>query len=509
MGMGKYSARNDDDNDNYHDEHGDKVSAYPSVVLVTKTAWTQITNTAWTTQTATAWTTQTATILSSSVMTVVVPTPTSTLSCSTSSSVNNYHVCSSTNNNAIHCITQHTKFRAAGRKGVCTLANGAPCESGSATTSTVTAYEAIGANSAPTAQADESSSPSGIPSSFHGKHSDDGDLSPLAEKFLISAGSIGPPPSYTSGPVSQNGYPIDEKFSEREMAGYYNPDNKVALERPGSASVNSRRLRTDLQRQNSSRSTQSGMGMSPSPVAGPGQSYSFPSNAEFYYSQSGTLRSQQSGLSGQSSNAYDPSQREVNHISYLSSISSGFGDSLVMPDDSAPPQNPVSRFSWTTASQGAPQNRDTIYTTTSEDTAPRFRTVNSWVAQQTGRVERKKQSDIEIPAMPEIPISYTYRSQVPYPLFTEGHQRKGSENPAFRHHPVTKLNLEEAHVFRVRFWTESLGSNQIRSGKAQTESVLYKNQIPMDCVSAFRCCINMFSYLYSRSGLVLDSMTFA
>lgn len=251
----------------------------------------------------------------------------------------------------------------------------------------------------------------------------------------------GPPPSYTSGPGSQNGYPIDEKFTEREMAGYYNPDNKAALERPGTATVNSRGIRTDLQRQNSSTGSQSGRGMSPSPVAGPGQSYSFPSNAEFYYSQSGTLRSQQSGLSGQSSNAYDTSQREVNHISYLSSISSGFGDSLVMPDDSAPPQNPVSRFSWTTASQGAPQNRDTIYTTTSEETAPRFRTVNSWVAQQTGRVERKQQSDMEIPAMPEIPISYTYRSQVPYPLFTEGHQRKGSENPAFRHHPGDEIEF--------------------------------------------------------------------
>ncbi|KAB8295881.1 hypothetical protein EYC80_008702 [Monilinia laxa] len=446
-GNGKHGARNDDDYDNYHDEHGDKVSAYPSVILVTKTAWTQITNTAWTTQTATAWTTQTATTTSSSVMTVVIPTPTSTSSCSTSSSttITSAPAPTTTPFTASFSIPSSEQ---PGRKGVCTLANGAPCESGSATTSTVTAYEAIGANSAPTAQADESSSSSGIPASFHGKHNDDGDLSPLAEKLLISvldpseySDGSGPPPSYTSGPMSQNGYPIDEKFTKREMAGYYNPENKAALERPGSASVNSRGLRTELQRQNSSRSTQSGMGMSPSPVAGPGQSYSFPSNADFYYSQSGTLRSQQSGLSGQSSNAYDPSQREVNHISYLSSISSGFGDSLVMPDDSAPPQNPVSRFSWTTASQGGPQNRDTIYTTTSEDTAPRFRTVNSWVAQQTGRLEGKQQSDMEIPAMPEIPISYTYRSQVPYPLFTEGHQRKGSENPAFRHHPGDEIEF--------------------------------------------------------------------
>lgn len=251
----------------------------------------------------------------------------------------------------------------------------------------------------------------------------------------------GRPPRYTSGKISQNGYPIDQKFAGREMAGYYNPGNKVNLERPGSATVNLRELRTDLQRQTSTRSSQSPGAMSSSPVGGSAQSYAPHSNLDSYYYQSGTLRSQQSGLSLQSSNAYDPSKREVNHISYLSSISSGFGDSLVMPNDSAPPQMPVSRFSWTTASQGAPQNRDTIYTTTSEETAPRFRTVNSWVAQQTGRVERKQQSDMEIPAMPEMPISYTHRSQVPDPLFAEGHQRQASESPAFRHHPVEEVEL--------------------------------------------------------------------
>lgn len=254
-------------------------------------------------------------------------------------------------------------------------------------------------------------------------------------------------PSYSSGQMSQNGYPIDEKFTDREMDGYYNMDNKMSLERPGSATVNLRGVRTDLQRQNSTKSNQSGSGMSSSPTAGPNQSYSVSNQADFYYAQSGTLRSQHSGLSGQSSNAYDPSQREVNRVSYLSSISSGFGDSLVMLDDSPLPQNPVSHFSWTTASQGEPQNRDTIYTTTSEETAPRFRTVNSWVAQQTGRVERKQRSDNEIPTMPEIPISYTYRSQVPDPLFAQGHQRKASENPAFKHHPGDEVEIEKG--FRV------------------------------------------------------------
>lgn len=468
-----------------YDDHPDRQVDYPPTptAVVTRTAWTQITNTAWTTQTATAWTTQTAITTSSSVMTVVVvatPSSTSTSESSKSTSISITSAISSSPTGAVTFSIPSSEQP--GRKGLCTLSNGAPCESATATTSTVTAYEAISASSAPTAQADEDGSSSDVPPQFRNGHGPDGDLSPLAEKLLISAGSIGifviigaiiylvirmkklnrlargeiseeearwygwrrnrgdpgRPPSYASGKVSQNGYPIDEKFAEREMGGFYNSDNKSSLERPGSATVNLRGLRTDLQRKNSTRSSHSGSGMSASPVSGPGQSYGPPSNMDFYYSQTGTMRSQQSG---QSSNAYDPSQREANHISYLSSISSGFGDSLVMPDDSAPPQIPVSRFSWTTASQGAPQNRDTIYTTTSEETAPRFRTVNSWVAQQTGRVERKQQSDMEIPAMPEIPISYTHRSQVPDPLFAEGHQRNMSENPAFRHHPGDEIEL--------------------------------------------------------------------
>ncbi|TGO89517.1 hypothetical protein BPOR_0105g00010 [Botrytis porri] len=483
-GDGRKGERDDDYSDERSDDYQDTQvdSSQMPTPVVTRTAWTQITNTAWTTQTATAWTTQTAITTSSSVMTVVVvatPSSTSTSASSTSTSISITSATSSLPTGAVAFTIPSSEQP--GRKGLCTLSNGAPCESPTATTSTVTAYEAVSASSAPTAQADEDgSSPSDIPPQF--RHGNEGDLSPLAEKLLISAGSIaifvifgaiiylvirmkklnrlargeiseeearwygwrrnrggpGRPPSYASGKVSQNGYPIDEKFTEREMGGFYNSESKSSLERPGSATVNLRGLRTDLQRQNSIRSSQSGSGMSASPVAGPGQSYGPSSNMDYYYSQTGTMRSQQSG---QSSNAYDPSQREVNHMSYLSSISSGFGDSLVMPDDSAPPQIPVSRFSWTTASQGAPRNRDTIYTTTSEETAPRFRTVNSWVAQQTGRVERKQQSDMEIPAMPEIPISYTHRSQVPEPLFTEGHQRNLSENPAFRHHPGDEIEL--------------------------------------------------------------------
>ncbi|KAJ8069157.1 hypothetical protein OCU04_002829 [Sclerotinia nivalis] len=481
----------DNDNGNRYgnsNDNGNRDSS--SIPMVTRTAWTQITDTAWTTQTATAWTTQTTITTSSSVMTVVVvatPSSTSTSESSPSTSISITSAMPSLPTGSFAAFSMPSSGQP-GRKGLCSISNGAPCDFATATTSTFSAFEAISASAAPTAFEDDASSLSSeIPSQSHSEsdHNDsDGDLSPLAEKLLISAGSIGifvilgaiiclvirmkkinrlargeiseeearwygwrrnrdgpgRPPGYVSGKLSRNGYPIDEKYAEREMAGFNTPDNKVSLGRPGSATVNLRELRTDLQRQNSTRSNQSGSGMSPSPVAGPGQSYGPPSNTDFYYSQIGTIRSQQSGLSGQSSNAYDPSRKEANHISYLSSISSGFGDSLVMPDDSAPPQNPVSRFSWTTASQGAPQNRDTIYTTTSEETAPRFRTVRSWVAQQTGRLERK-QSNMEVPAMPEIPISYTHRSQVPDPLFAEAHRRKASENPAFRHHPGDEIEF--------------------------------------------------------------------
>ncbi|KAF7862722.1 hypothetical protein EAF04_007595 [Stromatinia cepivora] len=479
----------DDDGNRDADSNDNGNGDSSSIPMVTKTAWTQITDTAWTTQTATAWTTQTTITTSSSVTTVVVvttPSSTSTSESSPSTSISITSAISSLPTGSSTAFSMPSSGQP-GRKGLCTISDGAPCEFAAAITSTFSALEAISASAAPTALEDDASSlPSEIPpQSRSGDDHNDGDLSPLAEKLLISAGSIGifvilgaiiyliirmkrlnrlargeiseeearwygwrrnrdgpgRPPSYVSGKLSQNGYPIDEKYAEREMAGFNTPDNKVSLGRPGSATVNLKELRTDLQRKNSSRSSQSGSGMSPSPVSGPGQSYGPPSNADFYYSQIGTIRSQQSGLSGQSSNAYDPSQKESNHISYLSSISSGFGDSLVMPDNSAPPQNPVSRFSWTTASQGAPQNRDTIYTTTSEESAPRFRTVRSWVAQQTGRVERKQQSNMEIPAMPEIPISYTHRSQVPDPLFAEAHRRKASENPAFRHHPGDEIEF--------------------------------------------------------------------
>lgn len=134
----------------------------------------------------------------------------------------------------------------------------------------------------------------------------------------------------------------------------------------------------------------------------------------------------QSELARQPSDAYDPNRRQVYRASELSSLSSGFGDEdIIVPppaatrQPSAPPgpsrlsyqQTPsVSRKnSVANASEAGNSYRDTVYTTTSEDMPPRFRTVNSWVNQQTGRVRRAEQrTNEDIPPVPSMPAEERY-----------------------------------------------------------------------------------------------------
>ncbi|CAK7221852.1 hypothetical protein SCUCBS95973_004640 [Sporothrix curviconia] len=139
-------------------------------------------------------------------------------------------------------------------------------------------------------------------------------------------------------------------------------------------------------------------------------------------SATGTMRSRmpdpfynQSQLARQPSDAYDPARRQVNRVSELSSLSSGFGDGeiLVLPSDqqqtqasrapmampraSSIPTGPppaassgaAGRFSWMRKQR---MSRDTVYTEASEDQPAKFRSVNSWVNQQTGRVRRGQAS---------------------------------------------------------------------------------------------------------------------
>lgn len=145
------------------------------------------------------------------------------------------------------------------------------------------------------------------------------------------------------------------------------------------------------------------------------------------FATSGTDRSRMPGYFNQSelartaSAAYDPATRAVYRASELSSISSGFGDGdIIVPPMATLQQGQDPRpysFAKSSSSRsransianrsesGSNGQRDTIYTTTSEDMPVRYRSVNSWVNQQTGRVERQQQRDNEedIPPVPMLP----------------------------------------------------------------------------------------------------------
>ncbi|KAK1989204.1 hypothetical protein LZ30DRAFT_576787 [Colletotrichum cereale] len=138
----------------------------------------------------------------------------------------------------------------------------------------------------------------------------------------------------------------------------------------------------------------------------------------------------QSELARQPSDAYDPARRQVNRASELSSISSGFGDGDIivpgMPGMVLQPPPPVSqslrasRMGIDRASWVNKTNRETVYTEASEDLPPRFRTVDSWVNQQTGRVKRaqaRPETDEDIPPVPGLPAGTGQNGMPPEPQF--------------------------------------------------------------------------------------------
>lgn len=126
----------------------------------------------------------------------------------------------------------------------------------------------------------------------------------------------------------------------------------------------------------------------------------------------------QSELARAPSDAYDPAQRKAYRASDVSSLSSGFGDGdIIVPPppaglSPAPAQQQnlqpsgLGRFSW--MSRRDRGNRETVYTNTSEDRPARYRSVNSWVNQQIGRIKRadeRKQSDEDVPPVPDVPAA--------------------------------------------------------------------------------------------------------
>ncbi|KFZ06019.1 hypothetical protein V501_07805 [Pseudogymnoascus sp. VKM F-4519 (FW-2642)] len=173
-----------------------------------------------------------------------------------------------------------------------------------------------------------------------------------------------------------------------------------------------------------------------------------------------------------------PAYRQVNgknpRMSEVSSLSSGFGDAVIDIPESGPTTTYLSnksaqglpkpnnqtlgldlgpRFSWanvpTPRTLGTHRNRDTVNTattTTSRDSEPRFRTVTSWVNQQTNRV-MKNQGDSGASS-----VSSQERSSVPdVPAVPEAygggkHQRMPSAETdvVFRAHPGDEVEIKES-----------------------------------------------------------------
>ncbi|KAK4167561.1 hypothetical protein QBC43DRAFT_203171 [Cladorrhinum sp. PSN259] len=110
-----------------------------------------------------------------------------------------------------------------------------------------------------------------------------------------------------------------------------------------------------------------------------------------------------------------PNQRKGGtRSSQVSSLSSGFGDEGMIVSNSLvtplpPAKTPArasshypSRFSWQSQSQ-VQTKRDTVLTETSEDQPPRFRSLNSWVDQQAGRIQRTQQRGYNETAQQPVP----------------------------------------------------------------------------------------------------------
>jgi hypothetical protein len=146
-------------------------------------------------------------------------------------------------------------------------------------------------------------------------------------------------------------------------------------------------------------------------------------------------------------------------LSELSSLSSGFGDAKIDVPESGPSRNDTSglrvprkassflgRFSWATNSNPH-QFRDTFYTNTSDESAPRFRSVTSWVNQQTSRITVQGGQDHDTPrALTELPVAkrkppISAAFQLAQARGSVRHSRQGSEDGAFRAHPGQEVRI--------------------------------------------------------------------
>jgi len=110
-------------------------------------------------------------------------------------------------------------------------------------------------------------------------------------------------------------------------------------------------------------------------------------------------------------------------MSEISSLSSGFGDGdIIMPPPNAKTTITAARLTvpapaaTRSSVSEISQRRETMYTEASEDPIPRFRSINSWVRQQTGRVKRAKQREVaasDAPPVPNMPPEQEFRLMMP------------------------------------------------------------------------------------------------
>lgn len=132
-----------------------------------------------------------------------------------------------------------------------------------------------------------------------------------------------------------------------------------------------------------------------------------------------------SSIQAQASHTLRPfAMPTANRVSDISSLSSGFGDGDII----APPPAAVVIGSAASAnaskrssrSSRSSRKRDTVYTEASEDSPARFRTINSWVRQQSGRIRRAEQRDQEataitggVPPVPLLPPEQEFNLMMP------------------------------------------------------------------------------------------------
>lgn len=224
--------------------------------------------------------------------------------------------------------------------------------------------------------------------------------------------------------------PIYEKLDERmpqSSQGFYAPD-KTFLGQPGTLARSGTWGSQQGSQQGTLRKGGNEEAITANIMAGYGsESATLQNSGQQPFVLGARINNDPLGQPTSPSNAYQapPKPLPVYRDSQLSSLSSGFGDGdivltqPVMPQPLTAPPPVVTQALRTTSNDDAEryEKRETIYTQTSEDRPVRFRTIDSWVNQQTGRVQRassRAKDRGEVPVMPAIPGQLNVTQQTVY-----------------------------------------------------------------------------------------------